>query len=423
MIVDDLRAEERGGMVEHSARLRSRAGESRLGFRVPAELSAPEGDGSPFLAACLLQAMRLGEDLAIEAPVSARLLAGAQRAQSIYLSWADSLRRTTVTTEGVPAPRARAAGFACLLSPGVDSLYSAAAERPERFTHLMFIEDLDPINDETTRAEELRLANEAADLLGKPLLVAGSNIRRIADRLLDWADLVGAGLAAVGHCLDRRFGGLLIPSSSDWATLIPSGSSPVLDHLFSTESMEIEHGDMSLGRAGKVAWLVEHRPELLPLLKVCYRENRPDNCGRCPKCMLTSTCLVAAGALEEATGFPGVIELDRFRAIRPTLLDSRLFWIDAVEALETSGAHPELARAIREGLHRTARPGPRERVRTRIARARGQRPRHDPDVSPSPILFKGDFTDAALAVLRTGRPPRRRALVSAASEADGTRVR
>jgi hypothetical protein len=76
MIVDDLRAEERDGIVEHSARLCSRAGESRLGFRVPAELRAPGGDGSPFLAAFLLQAMRLGEDLAIEAPVSARLLAG-----------------------------------------------------------------------------------------------------------------------------------------------------------------------------------------------------------------------------------------------------------------------------------------------------------------------------------------------------------
>ena len=400
MIIDDLRIEEDDGTREHSARVRWDGGEQRLRFSGPAALSVKTHDGSPYLVACLLQAMRRGEDLEVAAPVSRRLLGALDEIQTIYATWAPSLRRASVRVAGAAPEYEAADGVGCFFSRGVDATYQAASAPAGRITHLVFIADLDPINDVATRGEEIRLAREVADRLGKPLVVAGTNLRPLADPVLDWADLFGAGLAAVAHCLDGGLGQMVIPSSCDWATFGPCGSSPVLDHLFSTEGLRVEHGAMGEGRHGKVAWLAEHRPDLLPFLKVCYRENRADNCGRCRKCLWTMACLEAAGALELATSFPDRIDHELVRSMRLSDLPLRLFWRDTAEALEAAETSPRLVEAIRHALRRSTRPSIRERLGARIASARGREPEHDPRLCRSPILFYRNQTNAALEVLR-----------------------
>ena len=411
MIVDALRTAELDGMVERSARVRvetakkPKHAEHRVSFSVPTEMAAGSDDGSPFLAACLLPAMRWGEDFQIDAPVSPRLLAATEEIQTIYGCWAPELRRASVTTTGEAPAREAAGGSCCFFSRGVDSMYSAAAEQQERVTHLVFIADLDPVNDEATRAEEVRLAEEAAARLGRSLVVARTNLRRFSNRAVDWADVVGAGLAAVAYCLDGGLDHVLIPSTLDWSTLGPCGSSPVLDHLFSTETMQIEHGAMGEGRHGKVAWLAEHRRDLMPLLKVCFRENRPDNCGKCMKCLWTMICLEAAGVLEEASGFPPRIDLDRVRAVRPNNLAVRISWLQAAQALEAAGRSPELRDAVLHSVERSVRPSVRERLRARWVLARGGQAQYDPAESGSPSRFYRNATNASLTVLRNG--PRR----------------
>ena len=305
-----------------------------------------------------------------------------------------------MSVAGETATPEAASGHGCFFSRGVDSMYSTATEGAGRLSHLVFISDLDPINDETTQAEEIGLCEEAAALLGLPLVVAGTNVRPVADELLDWADLFGAGLSALAQCLSGGLGNMLIPSSCDWATLGPCGSSPVLDHLYSTETMAIEHGAMGEGRHGKVAWLARERPELLPLLKVCINENRPDNCGRCRKCLWTMVCLEAVGALEAASGFPPRIDVDLVRGLRFPTMNNGIWWLDAAEALAASGRAPEIQRAIRHAIKRSARPSIAERARSRYVRSRGREPAHDPDVCRSPILFYRNQTNAALTVLR-----------------------
>ena len=44
-------------------------------------------------------------------------------------------------------------------------------------------------------------------------------------------------------------------------------------------------------------------------LKVCFYEDRSDNCGSCSKCLLTMLALEAAGARDHATAFPAEIDL------------------------------------------------------------------------------------------------------------------
>ena len=113
---------------------------------------------------------------------------------------------------------------------------------------------------------------------------------------------------------------------------------------------------MGEGRHGKVVWLARERPELLPLLKVCINENRPDNCGRCRKCVWTTVCLEAVGALEAASGFPPRINVDFVRGLRFPPMNNGIWWRAAADVLAASGRSPEVERAIRHALRRTARP-------------------------------------------------------------------
>jgi hypothetical protein len=129
---------------------------------------------------------------------------------------------------------------------------------------------------------------------------------------------------------------MVIPSSAAQATVVASGTSPLLDPMFSTEDLVVHH-DVPASRPDKVAWLARERPELLPYLKVCFHEDRRDNCGRCPKCVLTMLSLEAAGALPLATGFPPELDPEAIAAAAPRGLQPREEFRDVERALRARG--------------------------------------------------------------------------------------
>ena len=359
MIVDRLRTDERGERIERSARLRWDGGEFRLAIAVPAELVPTRPDASPFVCAAVLLAMRLSEDLDVRAPVSAPLLASAPRIVDLYSSWDPRLYRTRVAAEAGHDPVPRATGVGSFLSRGVDSLYSAAVPRglPGPLTHLVFCDRLEPGHSPPTRAEEMRLAGEAAAALGLPLVVLETNLRELSDPIVgDWEDMAGAGLAMLATALGGGIGHAVIPSSDGPMTIGPCGTSPLLDPLFSTAEVEIVH-DTPVTRMNKVRWLARERRDLLPLLKVCFQEDRPDNCGRCSKCVLTMLCLEAVGALGEATGFPSEVDTDCLEPVRPRALNSLLDFGEVERALRDGGA-TRLADATRAVVERGAATDP-----------------------------------------------------------------
>jgi hypothetical protein len=147
----------------------------------------------------------------------------------------------------------------------------------------------------------------------------------------------------------------VIPSSDTYATLEPSGTGPLLDPLFSTEAVEIEHDSVAPSRAAKIAWLSAHRPDVLRWLKVCFFVNDPGNCGECGKCLLTMVELAVAGALAQAALFPPAIDLDAVRRMRVRTRKARIDWLEALGLVEAGGGPDELAGAIREALDRGTR--------------------------------------------------------------------
>jgi hypothetical protein len=347
MIVDELRVDEaaRGNRVR-SARVRWTDGEARLRLEAPAELLAEAEDASPYLAAALQLAMRRGEDLEIDGPVSPLLLARAEAIQSIYASWNPGLRRARVRVAAEREPASGADLSACFFSRGVDSTYSVIAERPrdEALDRLVYDDGLEIWHDEQVSAEELRLAVEAARVIGMPLFVVRSNVRELSEPLCDWIDMVGAGLAFVALSLAGGLARMVIPSTDSPVTLMPCGTSPVLDPLFSTETVRLEHDRIEHTRSQKVARIVDRRPDLVPYLKVCIAENRPDNCGRCGKCVLTMAALQADGALEHAAGFPDRIDPAAVDALYLHATDflSRYEWAELCRMLPTDGELGEI---------------------------------------------------------------------------------
>jgi colanic acid/amylovoran biosynthesis protein len=310
MIVDDLRSEPDGHRVTRSARFCWARGEFRLELTMPAEFAPGRADASPFLCIALLLAMRLGEHVDVRGPVSPPLLEHAPAIVDVYSSWDRSLFRTRVRAGEVLDPAPRADGTACFLSRGVDSLYSATTPREDRpeITHFVFCDRLEPMHSEGVRAEELRIAGEVAERLGRPLVPIETNIRDLTTPIVhNWEDMVGAALAFFGTAMSGGFGHVVIPSSDGPETVGPCGTSQLLDPLFSTAEVQVEY-DTPGTRTDKVAWLARERPDLLPYLKVCFFEDRVDNCGRCSKCLLTMLALEAAGALDRASAFPS--ELD-----------------------------------------------------------------------------------------------------------------
>jgi hypothetical protein len=354
---------------------------------VPADFAPPEpDDATGLLPFALLLSMGLGEDLDIHGRVDPDLLARTEQLQDHYLTCgAGRLRRANIETagplqvDGLPSPFA-----ATCLSRGVDSLYQAARRRSAAgpLDALVFVDHFEPIHDDAVRDRERSLAREAAAVIGLPLIIADAPLRELADALFDWEDAVGAALACVGHALSGGLGRLVIPASDFIQQLSPSGHGPGLDPLFSGRRMQLEPGDISQSRMGKVAWLAQHQPELMPLVKVCFMANRPDNCGRCGKCMHTMACLRAAGALQQATGFPPELDLEAFAAERVGTLSEMVEFAALRDAALVAGDRA-LARAVDEALRRSA-------ASHRVSA---------PTVRPS---FRARHSDAMRTLLRDG---------------------
>jgi hypothetical protein len=91
---------------------------------------------------------------------------------------------------------------------------------------------------------------------------------------------------------------------------------------------------------------------------VCFKENRPDNCG---KCLLTMAGLHVHGALEQATQFPDEIDPEGIRAFHLPTLRARVDWAEVAAALGATGFDGELRAAALDTLRTSALTGPDRR--------------------------------------------------------------
>lgn len=362
MLVEPLGIEKRRAESVLRARITPTAHGTRSSFELEYAFdglspSALSRSGDVFVPALLLPAMALGEDLEIEAPLSPRLLRGAATAMDIYRAWGRGLERIRVLGDGDARSR-RGERVALYFTAGVDSFYSLlkserSGDLPNaRVSHLLFIHGFDIDLSDVARQTTVNVhIDGVARETRKQALFARSNLRRFAEGLVPWRLHHGGALASVGLALDHSFKRLVIPSSWAYQNLRPWGSHPLLDPLWSTETVEFVHDGCEARRAEKVRDEISRSPLALANLRVCWEHLNADyNCGRCEKCVATMAMLHSQGVLEASSTFPRTFEPELVRRLRfdDPATSSRLQGL--LDGMRADGAEADLADAIRHAL-------------------------------------------------------------------------
>lgn len=329
-----------------------------LFYRVEGE-SLP-GGGDAILSGLLPLAMGADGVLEVEAAVSPQLLGSLDDIQAIYREWSPSARRVTVKAEERPTVTDKT-GSALFFSGGVDSLYSLLKHQAEQ-PALVLVNGFDvPLTAEGTRlfAEVRQALQKAADRFGCRLVVVTTNLQELTLRFRDgghwlanWSMVHGAALASVALALG--YPKAYVGSTHSYDSLVPWGSHPLLDHLWSTEAVRVIHDGAEATRLDKVRRIARSR-EALGCLRVCFENpGGAYNCGRCSKCLRTMVALHIARSLDLAPTFPPRVDARQVRQIDASSPNDRAFFKELERA--TVGSVVREDRAILKALRVAMKP-------------------------------------------------------------------
>jgi hypothetical protein len=358
MIAEDIRCTgvDEGWRLSALVRSESGLGPERLYFEVPGGAAGwlPEY-GDAFLAALLMPAMSLGEELVVDAPVSTRLLRSARTVMEIYQAWWELPPVPVKATPELDRGRGQAA-VGLFFTTGADCFYSLLKDIDRRaepahqpVTDLLFVNFERQSGRDYQRL--LGRIRQVAEQTGSRMVVIETNIRLLTDPFSRWEAYHGAALAAVALALQGLLGRCLVAASDQYRHLPPLGSHPVLDHLWSTEQLEIVHDGAEASRTDKMERQLARSPLALANLGVCWQGRPGENCGECEKCLRTMAALELAGALKLCGTLPAVLDLDRLRSVPMWSADSRESMRSVVLDARRRG-RPDIAEAAGQALLR-----------------------------------------------------------------------
>src|SRR5262249_8057867 len=209
------------------------------------------------------------------------------------------------------------------------------------------------LRDEELRARVGKELRRAAEQMGKQNVEVTTNLREVSNWYGKWNFYHGPALGGGALFFSPNFKRIYIRFTHDYSSLLPWGSHPVLDHLWSTETTELVHDGCEATRIAK-ARQVAASEVALGSLRVCW-ENRDGayNCGRCEKCIRTMINLLVAGALDRCPTFPRSLDPGSVADLDMTDSNTRSFMIENIEGLQRVGGPPELLRAMREAIDRS----------------------------------------------------------------------
>lgn len=287
-----------------------------------------------FVAAMLLLAMAYGEDIDVRGVLSPRLLSGVQEYQRIFNLWFPKrFKLIDIHCSNSISPNRHevTGGVACAFSGGVDSFYTLWSHLPQsdhnshsQVSYALFAHGFDiPLEDEATFRACREVYGETLKRLGVRLLTARTNIQHFCIRS-DWGIFHGSALIGLAQVLRRLLTRFYVPASHTYNDLIPWGSDPRLDHLLSTETLEIVHDGAAFTRVEKTVVLARW-PETFTRLRVCYAKNGLNNCSKCEKCIRTMITLDMFGALPNYTTFLLPLERRRVRSCRYSITSEFAF--------------------------------------------------------------------------------------------------
>ena len=335
-----------------------------LMYEYPRELTTLlTSSADPFVPALLVPCMARAEPLEIVPTISPRLHASLDTIQTILSQWWPALRRVEVRAQpGSATPLSEHRTSASFFSGGVDSFYTCLKHSKERdsagalgITHIIHMEGVETPLERSTDVRPLRdRIRMVAEHYGLNVIFGKTNIRSVFPISWSWY-YHGAGLSSIGQSLAGGFSRILIPSTHSFRHLLPWGSHPLLDPLWSTEETEIVHDGCEVTRVEKTA-AIGSDPFALEHLRVCLRNGAGmGNCGRCKKCVRTMVTLAAMGLLSRASTFPARLP-GHFDALLPVGSDSdRAFAEEILDYLEQQQPGSPLASALSGRIRQSRR--------------------------------------------------------------------
>lgn len=318
----------------------------------------------PFLAAALLPAMKVHAPLHVAGPVSRKLLRATRRIQEIIHTWDKEMQPVSVSSDSeVGADTEPNPAAACFFSGGLDSFYTVLKHRHE-IESLIIVEGYSiHLADRDAQADVSSHLRAAASELGLRPLEVETNVAEATlgyfplniefGPPIQWA----AALTSVGMLLAPLFGRVFMAAAHSYGHFIPSPFHPLLDSLWSTDSVEIIDDGHDATRVDKAA-LVGSSQAALRHLRVCWKSREPYdnglyNCGRCEKCIRTQINLYLVGALERCETLPRTLDLEAISRLYLHDEKGRIFTEENLEAAERLRADPRLIEALRTALDRS----------------------------------------------------------------------
>jgi hypothetical protein len=269
-----------------------------------------------FAAGLVILAMYSGEDLHIEGELSPRLARGLTEYQRAFRFWyPDQLSMVKITASSLSELNPEQAGkeTITLFSGGVDSAFTLMKHQPQQQSlpgyhvrHALFIHGYDiPLQNPSSFENACRTFSTELAGAGIELIPVRTNLRYFSSGLLPWMIAHGCATIAAGLTLDGLCGKLLVPSTHCLDDFKAWGSSALIDHWLSTETVETLHHGVSFSRMEKVAAVAGWQPAQ-HFLRVCVNEDLRDgvqNCARCEKCVRTMIMLELCGKLNQFQTF------------------------------------------------------------------------------------------------------------------------
>jgi hypothetical protein len=325
-------------------------------FEVPAKYASWLSlSGNAWLACLLPLACTLGETLRICAPVDRTLFENVHELMRVWKFWYPELSivsiEAPVMDDARPQTGAKTAAF---FSGGVDSFFTvlwhsdaAGSYKQPAIEELIDVWGLDVRLNKPDAYRGMRDSlGKAASELGKELIDVATNLRTTLWRSVDYG-LVShnCALAAVAHCLEKRYSKTLIASSHGYKNPFPWGSHPLTDPLLSSGRLRIVHDGASFTRVQKTERIA--RSEIaLKSLRVCHKFGSERNCGTCNKCYRTLITLEILGVRDHCSTFPKEgFDFKRIEKIYSPTENDR-FFLREVQAFAIERERHEIAAAI-----------------------------------------------------------------------------
>ena len=148
---------------------------------------------------------------------------------------------------------------------------------------------------------------------------------------------------------------IFIGATHSYNMLAAHGSHPMLDPLWSTEQVEIIHDGAEKTRWQKLESLLDS-PIVRRHLHSCWEYRGGEyNCGHCSSCLHIMAFLRLHGVADQFPTYPLPLDLDELAHMPVHAPSSNYFRGLLLQEVESKGADPELARALRTSL--SADPG------------------------------------------------------------------